>query len=200
VCNLQVTDNDINEVRLPILEPSHSCGWMAGQVRDAPNTGSLSPQLHGIPEDMHEGSCVMAFTITDGVNEGSIETMTVEVHRGVTITPNDGQYYSVPSVWFMGITTGMTMTREVTLTNHELVPVTSLGIGGLPTNAFRYLGGSYPGTGGTCTTTLASNASCTVMIEFAPTMMGSYIETVQVQFAAARGLVSYDVTLSGTGF
>jgi len=199
-CNLEVTDTDVNEVRLPILDPSHSCGWIAGQLRDFGNVGGLSAQVHGTPDAMHEGSCVLAFTVTDGVNEGSIETMTVQVHRGVTIAPNQNPWENAPTVWFMGTNPGTPLIVEVTLTNQELIPVTGLGIGGLPANGFRYAGGTFPGTGGTCATTLASNAACTLAIEFAPTVSGPYSQTVQVQFTAARGPVSYDVMFTGHGY
>lgn len=37
---------------------------------------------------------------------------------------------------------------------------------------YQYLGGSYPGVGGDCSTTLAAGANCKVVLEFSPTSAG----------------------------
>ena len=43
-------------------------------------------------------------------------------------------------------------------------------------------GGTYPGTGGTCTTTLASNNSCSIVVVFAPTMALTSGSMVKVSY------------------
>ena len=113
------------------------------------------------------------------------------------IRPADG---NLPSHGFVPqpIGTGVGIVT-FTLTNNESVPATELAITGLPAGEFTFTGGSYPGTTGTCTDTLAPGASCTVSIRFAPTVVGEDREIIDIHFTAARGPRSYAFTLSGSG-
>lgn len=56
-----------------------------------------------------------------------------------------------------------------------------------PTAPFSFLGGTYPGTGGTCSTSLVKNATCTIVMAFTPTQAGSFSGTFRI--SAATGVV-----------
>jgi len=47
---------------------------------------------------------------------------------------------------------------------------------------FSFKGGSYPGTGGTCTATLAPQANCSIVLTYAPVTTGVHSGTVQVNY------------------
>ena len=50
------------------------------------------------------------------------------------------------------------------------------------TGEFGFVGGSYPGTGGTCGEELPIKETCTLVIEFAPDSAGDLVGTVNVEF------------------
>ncbi|MBM4316979.1 MAG: choice-of-anchor D domain-containing protein [Deltaproteobacteria bacterium] len=55
--------------------------------------------------------------------------------------------------------------------------------------AFSYLGGQYPGQGGTCGSSLAPNSSCTVVVRFKPKSMGETQTTLQLNYHNGTTLV-----------
>lgn len=185
-CPLAVEDLDPNEVRLAMLESAHSCSWLI------PNVLSL----YGTPTPGVADSCTASFRVTDGPHATAVQTVEIAIHAGVIMTPADtsGAHYN------MGIQQvgGPGVTQLFTLTNREAVPVTGLagtGLGG----PFRFTGGTYPGTGGTCSTTLMPSRTCTVSITFQPTVLGAAEATLDLGFTAARGPVTYPFLLSGYG-
>jgi len=65
--------------------------------------------------------------------------------------------------------------------------------------AFHYLGGSYPGTGGTCGATLASDASCTIRVCFSPTSTGVQSESIVLDYLSGTSTATAVRAISGTG-
>lgn len=63
----------------------------------------------------------------------------------------------------------------ITIQNTGNYQAASLTITDNLTGTFRYKGFAYPGTGGSCSTTLAAGASCTMVVEYAPTGSGTAI-------------------------
>lgn len=64
------------------------------------------------------------------------------------------------------------------------------GIGaGTPTlgDGFSFKGGQYPGTGGSCATTLAAGDSCSIVVAFAPSglSVGAHSSTLNVKYGAS---------------
>lgn len=47
---------------------------------------------------------------------------------------------------------------------------------------FAFKGGSYPGTGGDCTTTITIGDTCSVVLTFSPTSVGSFSDTALVNY------------------
>lgn len=62
---------------------------------------------------------------------------------------------------------------------------------------FAFKGGSFPGTGGTCTTTISG--TCSIVVTFSPTAAGSFNDFVQLQYNNANTTVSVSRAITGTG-
>jgi hypothetical protein len=70
--------------------------------------------------------------------------------------------------------------------------------------AFAYAGGHFPGAGGSCTTTLASGTSCSLVVVFTPTGAGNYAGTMAISYddgtgasaSATRGLQGAETNLA----
>jgi hypothetical protein len=71
------------------------------------------------------------------------------------------------------------------------------------TQPFVFKGGAYPGTGGTCTTSLGKGESCTVVISFAPVTAAyssaDYVGALAIGFNDGKNSQSKTFNLSGTG-
>ena len=63
----------------------------------------------------------------------------------------------------------------------------------------NYIGGTYPGTGGTCGTTLANGSQCTIAIEFNPTLVGIYNDQFQIDYFDGANNQSVIVNITGVG-
>jgi len=68
---------------------------------------------------------------------------------------------------------GETSTHFFEITNAGQGPVSQIQGLSLQT-PFAYVGGSYPGIGGSCGSSLLAGASCTVHLEFAPNQVGAF--------------------------
>lgn len=62
---------------------------------------------------------------------------------------------------------------------------------------FAFKGGSFPGTGGTCTTTISAN--CSIVVTFTPTAAGVRNGFVQLQYNNGTSTVTTSRAITGTG-
>ncbi|MEO5669011.1 MAG: choice-of-anchor D domain-containing protein, partial [Bdellovibrionota bacterium] len=95
--------------------------------------------------------------------------------------------------------TGATTNRTFTITNtgsYNATVITDLGGLSLP---FLYAGGSYPGTAGTCAATLASSASCTIVVQFAPTLPQTDTDTIELSYYDGEQTQTLNLDLTGPG-
>ena len=81
---------------------------------------------------------------------------------------------------------GDTVVKTVTLKNSGAKSATGLYSYGA-SEAFNFSGGTYPGTGGTCSTTLKSLESCTYVLQFNPQTRGRFDETFSVAYTDDKG-------------
>ena len=91
---------------------------------------------------------------------------------------------------------GSTNERTLTLNNNGGVPATSLAVATL-TTPFGFAGGSYPGTNGTCGTTLAAGQVCTIAITYEPSAVGVHTDDVEVDYHDGISAQDSDLTLDG---
>ncbi len=62
-----------------------------------------------------------------------------------------------------------------------------------------YAGGSYPGSGGTCTSKIAGQASCTIVIAFTPNKMGKNSATLQLGYYNGKTTRVFEKKFNGVG-
>lgn len=78
------------------------------------------------------------------------------------------------------------------------LPATSIAVNSAPSSPFSFRGGSFPGTGGNCGATL-SNGSCTMVIQFSPTVAGAYNDSFTIQYFDALNNQTTSQTITGIG-
>ena len=97
---------------------------------------------------------------------------------------------SSPIYTFSDTQVGSASLVSVTMTNTGTARADSIVDTGVLAAPFRYVGGNYPGTGGTCADSLSTNATCTLKVEFAPTTGGSFTSKISINYADAQGEVA----------
>jgi hypothetical protein len=104
-----------------------------------------------------------------------------------------------PSTFAFGMHgVGSTTTHAFYLTNMGASAATGLSGGTLPA-PFSYAGGSFPGAGGTCSTTLAAGDDCSVVVAFNPVGTSSSTATLSLAYDDGTGAVTASRPLSGSG-
>jgi hypothetical protein len=161
------------------LEPQQSCMFVVEYTPSFPSTlDSATLQF-----DYHDG------TVSRAVS-GQLS--------GRAVPPASLQISESPAYDYGQVVTGTPATHAFTVTNSGGMAASSMS-GGPLLLPFRYAGGSYPGAGGDCGSTLAINASCTVVVEFLPAARGSFQDTLQVQYDSGAFPTSVSTSLSGQG-
>ncbi len=86
-----------------------------------------------------------------------------------------------------------------TVSNTGGVAATSMSGAGLAA-PFSFKGGAYPGTGGSCSASLAPSSTCTFVVTFNPTTTGIFSDTVEIDYndGATTKQATRDVQGSGT--
>ena len=100
---------------------------------------------------------------------------------------------------FGSVATGSTATHTFTVNNTGGVPATALADAGGLAAPYTFLGGAYPGTGGTCAATLLNGANCTIVVEYAPTATGVQTDTIDLSYNDGAGAQNSTRDLTGTG-
>ena len=85
------------------------------------------------------------------------------------------------------------------MTNTGAVTATAMVDGLSLANPFDWDGGTYPGLGGTCGASLATTVSCTVVVNFAPSINGLQTDEIRINFNNGAIVASSDLNIQGTG-
>lgn len=109
----------------------------------------------------------------------------------ITLSESDPYNYGTIAI-------GGSSTHVFTLTNSGGTSATGLGEAGLAA-PFQFAGGSYPGAGGTCGTTLAMGASCDIVVEFAPVSASAFPDTIIINYNNGVSAVNATRDVLGTG-
>ena len=132
------------------------------------------------------------------------------INNALNICPNSGQSEQLlyqkavegsASLLLQGsgfepILPGESNTTTFTLVNSGTIDATGLtpSTVDLP---FRYSGGNYPGTNGTCGTLLPRISSCSLELEFVPTAVGTFSAPYSIAFNNGSAVVSLQTQLTG---
>jgi len=136
----------------------------------------------------------LTFTYDDGfiANAQSSATLQGEGIAQAIIGLSDGNPFNFGTTNVNG-----TINKTFTLTNSGSVSGTNVTLSF--TSAFKFLGTVFPGTGGTCTTTLAAGSNCTIVVSFTPTAATSYIGNMTLNYDDGLRTQTESKELRGTG-
>ena len=131
-----------------------------------------------------------------GYNSGkSDETLNVAL-KGTGVSSAVLSFLNGPNYDFGSSGIGVSISKNITIKNDGGSPATLVGFS-TTLSPFNYLGGSFPGSGGTCGTTLAPGSSCVLSMSFTPSSVGT--ASVSTKFSYNNGVGSQDVNLNLTG-
>lgn len=109
----------------------------------------------------------------------------------LTVTPSPNFDYGVKTL-------GTTTAQTFTVTNSGAFSAKTISSAVLA-NPFRYKGSSYPGTGGSCGSILAAGVTCTLVVEFLPTSVGLFNQTIDLSYNDGVSAINTTRPISGTG-
>lgn len=130
---------------------------------------------------------VMTWTLTASASRGTFQyasqyrfdytggSMTALFNHMGMPTPQGIRFSEAPFYLFPPMYAALTsVSKTFTLTNltNEVV---HFGAFSFTSAAFGFLGGTFPGTGGTCKTDLPANQACTIVVRFAPATPASAV-------------------------
>jgi alpha-tubulin suppressor-like RCC1 family protein len=159
------------------------------------------------------GSCTIVLTYAPVAAGTATKTLTASYSDGTTTySSNDTVNGTAVTLASLAVTTpaanpydygnvtvGMPTDATFTVTNSGGQSATSLVASGLSA-PIVFKGGTYPGTGGNCGTTLAAGATCTFVATFTPTAAGLVSKTADIAYADGSGsTVHLTKNIQGTG-
>ncbi len=155
------------------------------------------------------GSCVIVLEFAPTAVAVSSQTLTISYLDGYTTSQTsatitgEGLAQAILSIsdgspyQFGTVNVGASIDKSFTITNSGSVSGTT--ITGSFTSAFSFKGGTFPGTGGTCTTSLSAGATCTIILSFTPTAATSYSGNFTLNYNDGLRLQTELKELRGTG-
>lgn len=106
---------------------------------------------------------------------------------------NNGAFYD-----FGFHSTGTTTRAQIQLANQGATAANSLSTSNL-TAPFNFTGGSFPGTNGTCQSTLLAGQSCYLDVQFSPTISQNETQTIFIPYNDGSADTALAATLTGRG-
>lgn len=148
---------------------------------------AFSPAVQGA------ASTTLVITYTNGANPDSVSLPLSGTGGTGDLTISDGPTYAFGSQYV-----GISVDKIFTLTNTGTAPLASLGAGSPAMGApFEFKGGAFPGTGGTCSTSLAASATCTVVVTYSPISSGAHSATLAISFSNGASTQTRSITMTG---
>ena len=155
-------------------------------------------------------TCTIEVLFTPSTTGLASDTISMQYNNGATVVTSDRDIQGTGTTTanititetnpydYGNVTQNATANYIFTLTNTGGVSATGVGGSGLSA-PFAYSGGSFPGTGGNCTATLAAAASCNVEVSFTPTATGLQSDAIQIDYNNGIALTSSTRNVQGTG-
>lgn len=151
--------------------------------------------LNFLPRDEELYSQTLQLTYSGGTSQQSLTHAVLGTgsrNLGLLLI-SDGVAYD-----FGAVTVGSTKAHTFTITNTGGGIASELEAIDL-TQPFGFVGGTYPGTAGTCGASLAPGATCDIQIEFSPSTVGSVTETIQIQYSDGYFIQTTRRNIFGSG-
>lgn len=138
-------------------------------------------------------------TLEISYDDGTGTQLASRLIQGAGATAADLNLSDTPTYDFGLVALGATAYHTFTVTNSGAITATSIAGNGLAA-PYTFKGGTFPGTGGTCTTALAGGASCTLVVSYMPVSAGAHNATLTLNFNNGGGGGSgVSVNITGTG-
>ncbi len=100
---------------------------------------------------------------------------------------------------FGNVAVGGSSVATLTISNTGYMGATSMSDPSSLASPYQFLGGSYPGTGGSCGATLAGGSNCTLVIEYSPVGVGVTSDGVQIDYNDGAAANSVSLAVQGNG-
>lgn len=155
-------------------------------------------------------SCTIVVTFSPGTTGLLSDTVQIDYNDGASVQGvTRGVQGTGVSVAVLAISNGPLFdygTKSVGSNSDQILTVTNTGGGtatamtGLGLAApFSFKGGTYPGTGGTCSAVLAASANCDIVVTFSPATTGLLSDTIQIDYNDGASVQSATRDVQGTG-
>lgn len=169
---------------------------MASSTLSAPYRykGGKFPGEDGTCTDtLTSGSCTLVIEFAPTTTGVKNHNLTLDYFNGNdnrtinTLLTGEGLAQAIISISennpydFGSTNVGGMIDKTFTLSNSGSVAGTDL-VGSFDIGVFTFKGGSFPGVGGSCTTTLAAGANCTIVISFTPSAISDYSGTLTLNY------------------
>lgn len=154
------------------------------------SSGNCSVTIRFSPVAATTYSGTFSFSYNNGFT-----TKTTSVSLTGTGNPTADLKFSKDSYDFGKIIQTQSSTQTITISHSGPVAATGISFSGLSA-PYQFKGGTYPGTGGTCGTTLSSG-SCTLVIDFSPTNVGIKNQTLSLSYDNGTGARTKTTLLTG---
>ena len=137
-------------------------------------------------------------TIALNYNDGNIAQSTSRAIAGAAVTPALIAVSDGPVFDFGPVASGASFDKSFTLTNSGQFLASAVS-GAAFTGPFSFKGGVFPGTGGTCGSSLSPAAACTVVVTFAPAAVGTFSGALKINYANGVANVFASRSVQGIG-
>lgn len=137
-------------------------------------------------------------TISINYNDGSTSTSATRGVQGTGYTSASLSISDASLYDFGTVSVGTNQDHTFTLTNSGESTANSI-VGAGISAPYSFLGGSFPGTGGTCAGSLSAGGSCTFVVRFSPTSSGVFNATIAINHSNGVSNTSANRDITGTG-
>lgn len=104
----------------------------------------------------------------------------------------------VGTIDFGSVVVGQSVTKSITLMNSSSVSLNTVSFSSLHA-PFSYAGGTFPGTGGNCSTSIGANSNCSIVIQYSPLRTNKDSGSLHLEGTENGVMVSLDFSLSAIG-
>lgn len=157
------------------------------------SSGSCTIVVTYTPNSVAAHSGSIGVNYNDGANNQSIT-------RSLTGTGAAWAYLSIsdgPTYNFGTQSVGSTTDKTFTVTNLGSNTATTMSGSGLA-NPYSFKGGSYPGAGGSCGSSLPLGAGCTIIVSYRPLSVGGSSDTIQISYNNSSSTQTSNRDITGT--
>ncbi|NCN41789.1 choice-of-anchor D domain-containing protein [bacterium] len=157
---------------------------------------SCTIRIRFTPSDAVTSTATLELAYHDGATDQTLSVDLTGVGDRAILEADIGSIYD-----FNRVAKNSTNSATVTISNNGNYAASTIADTGGLASPFRYKGFAYPGTGGTCTTTLAAGASCTIVLEYIPTGLGTglltHSDSLTLNYTKGSGSASMTLNVEG---